>query len=467
MIPSTHSVPRLLWTAMRHRPEIWRGLRRGDQQLMINTLLDLGRRTEHPDAFMLDARPLGPKILVVYSAPGLQAMADCAALDKGPTQNIAIAISGDTSAYEGIMGPAQGRPYGEQIAILDAMIKRSLGGLRGRVRARARAHLAPPCSFTLRQAHYFSASVILDDVFPAHDWSLAQIAETIDVLETNAKHVGPLIQNSALRGEDPVQVLDAPGMEQVATRYEHLFGALAEQERQREAGADDTSPRVGLLTQLAAQGLTWSDTKALVNNFVAASYETVSTALAEWVYQVTKHPSLWRELQQTQGDQQRQRIKASLYEAVRIMAPLPLLLRRAEQACTLSIEPASGPNRSVAIEAGQLVIGLNIAPLWDPLVFPRPETMRLQLDGPQRKRIRLAWGLQPSRSQSAPDRFCQGFSYSVALLTATIEFLLEHCEGPKMLHDAPLQMFGTRSRRGFEAQLSARSQAQAPHRGPS
>lgn len=464
--PSTYRLAAALWSVLQHKRQAWRAFRHGDQSVMMSALLDLARKSTHPDAYLLDGRPVAPPILVVYSAEGLQAVGDCAALDKGPTANIAVAITGDATTYEGIMGPAQGCPYTRQIAMIDSIIKRSQQGLRRRAEQRVVEHLAPPCEFSLRRAQYFTASVILAQLFPAHRWTTEAITEMIDVVEKNNQWLGPTIQASALRGESADAVLGAEGLDEVVERYERVFSALAREERERRAAADPDAPDapdslpadpyLGISTRLAQEGLSWPDTKALINSFFAASYETVSTSLTEWVYQMAKNPALWDSLRRAEGDERRQRVKASLYEAVRLIAPLPILLRRAEWPCTLEVVAADGRRRPLAIEAGQLVLGLNIAPLRDPEVFPEPQSMRLSLTTVQRDRIRLAWGLRASKSADGPDRFCQGFSYSIALMKATIDALLRDYEAPSMITDSPIHMFGTQARRDFVAHLPAR-----------
>ena len=462
-LPS-HRLPATLWTALHHGRQLWRALRHGDQSIMVSTLLDLARRSPHPDAYLLDARPLGPAILVLHSAEGLRALGEHPALDKGPTANIAVAVTGEAGAYEGIMGPAQGGPYLRQIELLDALIKRVQRGLRRVVQRRVGEHLAPPCELSIRRVQYFTASVILEQIFPAHAWTPEAIAEVIDALEHNAEWVGPTIQASAMKGHGPTAVLERKGLSEVIDRYERVFAPLAEEERARRSAAtaptgerDDTEPEGGLLTQLLRDGLSWADTKALATTFIAASYETVSSVLTEWVYQVSASPPTWRALQDAEGELRRQRIKASLYEAVRLVTPLPLLLRRAERACTLDIVAGDGTRRPLSIESEQLVMGLNVAPLRDPAVFPDPLRMRLELDAAQRERIRLAWGLEAAPTADGPNRFCQGFSYSVALLTATIESLLADYAAPTLVRDAEIDMVGTQARRRFVARLAARA----------
>ena len=456
--PSSYRWPATLRAVLRNGRLAWRAVRDGDQSILINTLLDLARAAEHPDAYVLDTRPVGPALLVVYSAEGLRALGSCAAIDKRPTGGIAIAVSGQRDAYEGIMGMATDGPYAAQIELVDAVIKRVQRGLKRAVQRRVAEHLAPPCEFTTRQVQYLTASVILDQFFPAHAWTRAAITETIDALEHNSEVIGPLMQTIAMRGLDPTTVLahrDHPG---VVARYEGLLGPLAEEERAAVSRGDGERD-VGLITQLEREGTAWPDIKALVTTFVAASYETVSSTLTEWVYQVSASPSTWRALQDAEGNERRRRIQASIYEAVRIATPLPILLRQAERACELDVEasPEHGGRRSLAIERGQLILGLNLAPLLDPAVFPDPLRMRLELDPTQRDRIRLAWGLEARERSGAPNRFCQGFHYSIALMTATIERLLDDYAAPKLVQDSPIVMLGTRARRRFVAQLRPRA----------
>ncbi len=420
---------------------------------MLGTLVALAEGARHPDAYCLDARPIGPRIMVVHSPAGLQAMAEEPALDKGATDDLAVAIAGEVGAYEAIMGRSQGEPrYHRQIETIHGVIKRRQRGLRGVVEARVSEHFAPPCEFSLRAAQHFAASVILGDIFPARAWSDRACAEFVDALEVNALVLGPATQRSAMGGEGAEQVLRRRGVAAAAARYERLYSGLAEEERACPNGQE------GLLTTLERAGLRWSDIKAVLTTLISASYETVATSLTELLYQLTAEPALWRRLAASEGEERRRLVRHALYEAVRIIDPLPILLRRAERRCTLQIGEGEGARR-IDLDAGQLVLGLLARPLLDPRIFPEPLRMRLDLSAAQVEVIRLAWGLRAKReaeTTGGADRFCKGFAYSVTMLSATLEALLHSCEAPTLLADGPIQMYGTRSRRRFRARLGRR-----------
>ncbi|MGB1013173.1 MAG: hypothetical protein ACPG4T_03480, partial [Nannocystaceae bacterium] len=103
----------------------------------------------------------------------------------------------------------------------------------------------------------------------------------------------------------------------------------------------------------------------MLSTLISASYETVATSLTELVYQLSYAPALWNELVASGGEARRRLIKHALYEAVRIINPLPFLLRRAERACTLRIKRGES-TRELELDAGQLVLGLLVRPLLDP-----------------------------------------------------------------------------------------------------
>jgi len=451
MKPDVMRLPKILWAAAR-RPldELWRAVRRGDQAALVGTLMQLADSAADPDVYYLDARPISPRILVAHSIEGLTAMASAPALDKGPTANVAVAVSGDAAAYEAVMGSAREPRYGLQMDVLQGLIKQRQRGLRSLVEARVDEHLALPCAFDLKTAQRFAASVILEDIFPAHDWSAAAILSFVETIEANAVVIGPAVQSSAMRGASAAAVLRRRGVPEAAASYEAIFADLAHEERAK------ASTREGLLTKLERAGLPWCDSKAVLTSLVAASYETVATSLTELVYQLSYSPALWSELATSEGEARRRLVKHALYEAVRIINPLPFLLRRAERACTLRIKRGES-TRELEIDAGQLVIGLLVRPLLDPARFPDPYRLRLDLDSAQIEVIRLAWGLRPGPESSASNRFCKGFAYSVTLLSATLEVLLRNCAPPQRLAGGPIEMYGTRSRKRFRARLRARS----------
>lgn len=315
--PDVISLPGLIWGAVR-RParELWRSLREGDQAAMIGLLMQVAARARDPDAFYVDGRPFAPRILVVHSAAGLKAMASEPAIDKGPTASIAVAIGGDTDAYEPIMGQATSRSYQPQIGLVHAIIKQRQRGLRELVERRFDAHLAPPREVGLRAVQYYTASILLQTIFPAHEWSREEIVSLIDALEENALVVGPMAQNAALRGEAVSEILRSAAIRDAAGRYDALYARLAREEQLRQAElALPTDPTAeserqrlrGVATMFADAGLRWPDTKALATTLFSASYETVATSINEPFYQLARHPELWAELRR----QQRRRAQAA------------------------------------------------------------------------------------------------------------------------------------------------------------
>ncbi|MGB1013172.1 MAG: hypothetical protein ACPG4T_03475 [Nannocystaceae bacterium] len=249
MKPDVIRLPKALWAAARRPDELWRAVRWGDQAALVGTLMQLADSATHPDAFYLDARTISPRVLVVHSLEALTAMASVPALDKGPTANVAVAISGDAAAYEAVMGAAREPRYGLQMDVLHGLIRQRQRGLRSLVEVRVEERLALPCAFDLKTAQDFAASVILEDIFPAHNWSPAAISSFVETIEVNAVVIGPAIQSSAMRGASAASILDQRGVPEAAARYEALFANLAHEERAKAPA------REGLLTKLERAGL--------------------------------------------------------------------------------------------------------------------------------------------------------------------------------------------------------------------
>lgn len=106
--------------------------------------------------------------------------------------------------------------------------------------------------------------------------------------------------------------------------------------------------------------------------------------------------------------------------------------------------------------ARQLLLGLTLRPLSDPTLFPEPERLRLDLSPAQIEVIRLAWGVEPGSNAATENRFCKGLAYSITLMSRTPEPPARSLRRARALVDAPVQMFGTQSRKRFRAQLSPR-----------
>ncbi len=449
--PTAVSLPQAIFAALRHPVELTRAIRESDQEIMIQTLLTLSNQNEGNHVFVINA-PKIPPLYIVHSQQGIMEVGNNPAIDK-PDVLPAI-TTGNTEAFDWIMGSgfADGKvnpKYTEQSKVAMPFIERKRKGLAAVVERHAANNLTPEPDGSVIDLHKlqaYSAGIILGDIFPAHNWDEDEVGRFVTMTERASLAIGPAFQNSVIRGLPLDQVIDSDLMRTTQETLKAEFRALLTEEE--KIGQSDNKGLLRALKDAAAipdSDAAFDDAMATTMNFFAASYETVATSMNEFNYQMGQNPELWYEMQElaiSKPAEYNRKMGNILYESVRLVNPLAILLRKT----TADVVVAGR-----AIPADSLIIAFPPAVLQDPQLFPNPKEMRTDLSEPQKQAIRLAWGIDAGEDADI-DRFCKGYAYAVAAMRTTFDFLLRNFNAPQLdLEYDPIRMTGTQKRPNFSA----------------
>lgn len=436
---------------VRHLPELtYGGLKYkffGDRRVIIDAIGSLLRRNEYGITSLKNLPGLSQSIHIFHSLESLQALGSNNSIDKPDI--LGALITGDEKGKEFVMGPGKSEDYQEQLTLAEPFIERKKTRLKTTVGLLAPEHFKLFHSPSdLRQlelsANAFkmhATKLILYDIFPAHDWSDEEVVYLLAETDKNIEVFGEGYQNGILKGQSVTEIEKNKAIKERQAAHMEFYRSLYVEE-QEHIGVD--ADQLGLLSVFTRNGVLESSAIAATTNFFTASAETIANSMHEFAYQTARNPNIWNELQQLKQNDTatyRRKLRNAIYESVRIINPLPILLREATADTVIN---------TIHLKKGDIAIAFLPGVLMDKQLFPNPQYMRpdLELSEEQIATIHVAWGLE-SQNDTTIDRFCKGYAYSIAAITGTIEYLLDNYEAPKLLSrfGNEIRMSGTQGRK--------------------
>lgn len=496
----------LAFKALKHPKGIINLMKDGNQAMVNDLFADISRSNDYPDILFLKNGVGGKPVAIALSTDAFKFLASQGSVDKGTT-NVAFMLGGDNAA-DAVMGNAD-----ENYEVMSDIIKNYItiadNTLKSNPQIVSRMMSEGSEIFSeflegydSHKMNMLTGSLILGIIFPNTEWPLEKVVKFMGDYSSIMDLSNSLFLKTKI---SPINEEVQGDISILRSRIKDILQPLFDEDKlEVEAGSE----KIGLYTALR-HGLEKSvdmnmdgredfmedSIRVTLSNLLTASYETISSALDEFIYIIANNKilpnddllefmtgkynnkkykrgqygkALWdyinylgNSLKTNPSDKEvlkkyRTLITNIIYEIVRIRTPLSLALRE-----TVNGEVDLGKDSNghdVILPQGSLIVYSHATPTHDERAFPHPDFLRMDLTAEQKEISRSAWSVNPmiSKIEEVFDRFCKGFNYSITAMQFIINVLTEVFSEVEMTQDADKGMEGTMNRKGFKSKLYPR-----------